>query len=205
MSKELKRKLALIFIPPVASVIIRVLYHLNKKSFYIEKEDSNKPLVFAVWHGDLLMLPYLYFQYRKKPFAKVIISDHFDGQIISKTIKYFKLQTIQGSTRKGGAKALIEAIKAVKNGYDIGITPDGPKGPRHKANDGAAVIAQKADTKIVAVRIEPTKYWQFDSWDKFKVPKPFGEIKYYAKIIDVKNLELGKANALLEKSLGNGQ
>ena len=203
MSKKILRAFALALFPPLASIIIRILYISNKKSFFIEKPSTKDPLIFAVWHGDLLMLPYLYKQYRKKPFAKVIISDHFDGKIISKTIKYFDLKTIKGSTRKGGVKALLDGIKALKEGYDIGITPDGPKGPRHTVHDGVIVMSKKSQTNIVAVKIKPTKYWEFNSWDKFKIPKPFGEIKYYAKILNIKKLDIDEAKEVLKQSLGN--
>jgi len=96
---------------------------------------------------------------------------------------------------------LIQAIKTIKEGYDIGITPDGPKGPRHSVSDGVIVMAQKTNTKIVLVEIKPKKYWQFNSWDKFKVPKPFGVINYYAKKLDIKDMELQEAKEIVKKEL----
>ena len=150
------------------------------------------------------MLPYLYAQYRKTPHAKVLISSHFDGMLISKTIKYFGLETIAGSTNRNAAKVLIQGIKSLRDGYDIGITPDGPKGPRHQVADGIIVMAQKTNTKIVLIRVLPTKYWQLKSWDKFIIPKPFGTLKYYATSpIDVSGLELEEARSLIKERLDN--
>lgn len=200
LKKKFFRALALFFIPPLGAFLIWLLYRLNKKEFYID-EFTKEPTIFAIWHGDLLMLPYLYFQYRKIPHAKVLISDHFDGLLISKTIRYFGLDTIAGSTNRNAVKALLQGIKALKDGYDIGITPDGPKGPRHETNDGIVVMAQKASAPVVLVRIKPTKYWQFNSWDKFKVPKPFGMIQYYAKKIDLTGLELEEAKRKVTQGL----
>jgi len=201
MVKKISRSLALFFLPFLGSLIIRFLYFTNKKEFYIDRDVSDAPTIFATWHGDLLMLPYLYYQYRKKPHAKVLISDHFDGLLISKTIRYFGLGTIAGSTNRNAVKALIQGIKTLKAGYDIGITPDGPKGPRHYVSDGVIVMAQKAKADVMMVEIKPTKYWQFNSWDKFKVPKPFGTIRYYATKISLNDVDLEEARDLLTKGL----
>ncbi len=201
MMKKITRAIALLLVPPIGALMIRFLYYTNKKEFHIDRSVTDKPTIFATWHGDLLMLSYLYYQYRKKSHAKVLISDHFDGLLISKTIKYFGLGTIAGSTNRNAVKALIQGIKALKEGYDIGITPDGPKGPRHSVSDGVIVMAQKAKVDVVLVEIKPTKYWQFNSWDHFKVPKPFGVIKYYAKKVDIRTMELEEARKLITKGL----
>lgn len=201
LKKKIARALALFFLPPIGAFLIWLLYRLNKKEFYIDPSVSDKPTIFAVWHGDLLMLSYLYFQYRKKPHAKVLISDHFDGLIISKTIRYFGFETIAGSTNRKAVKVLLQGIKALKEGYDIGITPDGPKGPRHTVSDGVIVMAQKTGADIVLVEIKPTKYWQFGSWDRFKVPKPFGVLKYYAKRVNISDMKLEEARELIAKGL----
>jgi len=194
--------MALVIVPFLGALFIRLLYATNKKELEPAVIAGEKPLIFACWHGELLMLPYLYQRYRKTPHAKVLISSHFDGLLISKTIEYFGLKTIAGSTNRNAAKVLIQGIRALKDGYDIGITPDGPKGPRHQVADGIIVMAQKTDTKIVLIRMLPTKYWQFKSWDKFTVPKPFGTLKYYATPpIDVSGLELEEARTLLQERL----
>jgi len=204
LAKKLFRAIALIVVPFLASLLIRLLYLTNKKEFHSPDTISDEPTIFACWHGELLLLPYLYKRYRKIPRAKVLISSHFDGMLISKTVEYFGLDTIAGSTNRNAAKVLIQGIRALKDGYDIGITPDGPKGPRHEVADGIIVMAQKTGTKIVLIRMLPTKYWQFNSWDKFTVPKPFGTLKYYATLpIDVTGIELEEARTLLQEGLQN--
>lgn len=202
MAKKLFRAIALMIVPFLGALFIRLIYATNKKELEPEAVIDEKPLIFACWHGELLMLPYLYRRYRKIPHAKVMISSHFDGLLISKTVEYFGLETIAGSTNRNAAKVLIQGIRALKDGYDIGITPDGPKGPRHEVADGIIIMAQKTGTKIVLIRMLATKYWQFNSWDKFTVPKPFGTLKYYATLpIDVSGLELEDARALIKEGL----
>ncbi|MFT7861025.1 MAG: lysophospholipid acyltransferase family protein [Sulfurimonas sp.] len=202
MRKKILRSLALLFVPLLGSLLIRFLYYTNKKVFHSPESITDEPVIFACWHGELLMLPYLYSHYRKTPHAKVLISPHFDGELISKTIRYFGLGTLAGSSDKNPAKVLIQAIKTLREGYDIGITPDGPKGPRHEVADGLIVMAQKAKAKIVLVEIKPTKYWQFNSWDRFTVPQPFGTIHYYStKELDISGMELEAARAYLKEGL----
>ena len=202
MGKKISRRLALLFVPFLGSLLIRFLYFANRKKFYVPKEITSQPVIFACWHGELLMLPYLYKYYRKKPHAKVLISPHFDGKLISETIKYFGLGTLAGSSDKNPARVLIQAIKSIKEGYDIGITPDGPKGPRHEVADGLIVMAQKTGAKILLIKTKPTKYWQLNSWDKFIIPKPFGIINYYASDeLDIRGMEMEDARRLIKEEL----
>jgi len=202
--KKLFRYLALLIVPLLASLFIRFLHITNKKEFYAPPNLGDEPTIFACWHGELLMLPYMYFHYRKVPHAKVLISPHFDGLLISKTIKYLGLETIAGSTNRNAARVLIQAMKSIKEGYDIGITPDGPKGPRHEMADGIIVMSQKTKAKIVLIRVTSTKFWQFNSWDKFVVPKPFGIMRFYAtEPLDISEMKLEEARAYLKKRLDN--
>lgn len=202
MRKAFLRKLALWLIPPLGTVLIRFIYLTNRKRFHLPATVPSEPVIFAFWHGDLLMQPYLYYQFRQIPKANVLISDHFDGQIIARIMRYFKLGTIHGSTTRGGAKVLIQGLKSLSEGYDIGITPDGPKGPRHEMSDGVVIMAQKRNTKVIVYSCVPSKFWQLSSWDRFTVPKPFGVLDFYAsEPIDVSDLEMEEAKALIKQKL----
>jgi len=200
--KKLSRALALRLVPFIGSMLIRVIYFTNKKKFIAPDTLSDEPFIMACWHGELLMIPYAYSRYKKIPNVKLLISDHFDGSLIAKTLANFGFGTIRGSSTRNAARALLSAIKELKSGSDLGITPDGPKGPRHEVADGIVVMAQKANVKIVLVEIKPSSFWQLNSWDKFIIPKPFGVIHYYiSDMIDVKNMNLIDAKQLIKKGL----
>ncbi len=202
MKKRILRALSLAVVPFLGMLLMRFLYLTNRKVFHLPQNIPNEPVVFAFWHGDLLMQPYLYYQFRKIPKANVLISDHFDGALISKTMRYFKLGTIAGSTNRNAAKVLIQAIRTLKDGYDIGITPDGPKGPRYSVGDGIVVMAQKTGAKVIVYNCKPTNYWQLGSWDKFVIPKPFGTLEFFAsEPIDLTGLELESAKKLIQERL----
>lgn len=202
LSKQTRRSLALKIIPRIGSFFIRILYLTNKKKYHVPKDLGDKPIIMACWHGELLMIPYAYTYFRKTPHVKLLISEHFDGNLIAKTLSFFGFETIRGSSTRGGAKALIQSIKELKNGYDLGITPDGPKGPRHEVADGIVVMAQKAKVDIVLVEIKPSSSWQVNSWDKFVIPKPFGTINYYiSEPINIVGMEFEEARVLIKQGL----
>jgi len=202
LRKKILNTLALWLIPPIGALLIRLIYFTNKKYFHLPQAIPTEPVVFAFWHGDLLLQPYLYYRFRAVPKANVLISEHFDGQIIAAVMRYFKLGTIHGSTRRGGAKVLIQALKSLAEGYDIGITPDGPKGPRHEMSDGVVIMAQKRHAKVIVYSCVPSSYWQLPSWDRFTVPKPFGRLDFYAsEPIDLEGMEMEEAKALVKARL----
>ncbi len=188
--------------PFIGSMLIRFIYLTNKKEFIAPEKLSDEPFIMACWHGELLMIPYAYNRYKKIPNVKLLISDHFDGSLIAKTLSNFGFGTIRGSSTRNAARALLSAIKELKSGSDLGITPDGPKGPRHEVADGIVVMAQKAKVKIVLVEIKPRDYWQLSSWDKFIIPKPFGLIRYYiSDMIDVEGIDLQDAKEMIKEGL----
>jgi len=200
--KKVSRFLALLLVPLIGSLLIRLLALSNKKVFHAPENLGDEPFIMACWHGELLMIPYAYTKYKKNPKVKLLISEHFDGNLIAKTLNFFGFDTIRGSSTRGGAKALISAIRTLKSGYDLGITPDGPKGPRHNVSDGIVVMAQKAKVKITLVEIKPDSFWQLGSWDKFVIPKPFGTIHYYiSEMIDISQLEFEEARSLIKEGL----
>jgi len=202
LRKKILRTLALWLVPPIGALLIRLIYLTNRKRYHLPDTIPQEPVVFAFWHGDLLMQPYLYYRFRAHPKANVLISEHFDGQIIARVMRYFKLGTIHGSTTKGGAKVLIKGLKSLSEGYDIGITPDGPKGPRHEMSDGVVIMAQKRHAKVIVYSCVPSSYWQLPSWDRFTVPKPFGTLDFYAsEPIDLDGLGMDESKALIKARL----
>ncbi len=189
-------------LPYIIYLLVRLIYATNKKVYHYSPIDSNEPLIISFWHGDLMSQLFNYQNYRKNGKAKVIISQNKDGKIATNFALLFNLGVIRGSSSRGGTKVLINAIKELKNGIDIAITPDGPRGPRFSIANGVVTIAQKSGAKIVCFNSIASKYWQFNSWDKFVLPKPFGKIDFYAsKPIDIQNLSLEEAKKILKDEM----
>ena len=106
-----KKKVALALLPLIGYLLIRLLYLTCKKKFDITKDVPNEPFIVALWHGELLMQPFLYKKLRKKGKLAIIISEHRDGEIIAKIMSYFGFDSIRGSSTRGGIKALKESFK----------------------------------------------------------------------------------------------
>lgn len=178
MKKRLLRRLALALVPPLGALLMRIIFFTCKKIYNIPDNLPKEPFIVAFWHGELLMEPFLYQKIRGDHPIAVMISEHFDGELIARTIGYFGFEAIRGSSKKGGAKVLIQALKRLKAGSDVAITPDGPRGPRHSVAPGIAILSQKSDAYIVPFSYSASKYWQLRSWDRFIIPKPFSTLHF---------------------------
>lgn len=165
-------------LPFLISFVQKIIYLTCRKK-YIMPSQMPYPAIWVVWHSHLLMSPYIYLKIKSsKRKMNVIVSRHTHGDIAISAAKSFGMDYIRGSTRKGAIKALIQAMRALKNGEDVALTPDGPKGPLHSVSDGAVILSSKCNVAIVALGWSATSFWQLNSWDKAKIPKPFSTITF---------------------------
>ena len=175
--KILRTKLAYSFICWIASKYIKFV-SLTLKWKYLNKKHAatlwknNENFILCFWHGRLLMMP---LSWKKEKKINMLISEHPDGQLISKTVKYFGINTIHGSTSKGGTKAIRNIIESLKSGQSVGITPDGPRGPKMKINSSIIKIASLTGFKILPLSCSVKNKFFLKSWDKFLVALPFGK------------------------------
>ncbi len=200
--KMLKIYILTNILPFFLQLFVRFVYLTSKKKFHHCKDEKREPLLVAMWHGDLLMQALNYRKFRKNGNIKVIVSQHKDGVIIRKVCKYLGVLDIQGSSSKGGIRALLNAIKEIKNGVDVAITPDGPRGPKYSVAKGIIAIAHKTNTRIIALNCIPKRYWKLKSWDQFVIPKPFGTIDFYiSEPFCIANLNLADSKELIKNKL----
>lgn len=199
MARLFKGKLANKIIENLLVFLIKLIYLTCKKEF-IGNQPKSKPVVALFWHEKLVFMPFIFdscWQGRK---ANVMISDHKDGQMISDIIKHFGIGSIRGSSSKGALKVFLSAIKSINNGVDVVITPDGPRGPRHSISDGSVTIAQKTGVNVVVLSYKASKFWQFNSWDKMILPKPFSKLTYYiSSEFSLEGLNIQEAKNLIVK------
>ncbi len=108
--------------------------------------------------------------------TRVLVSQHGDGEYITRIIHRLGMSTIRGSTTRGGARALLEVVRALRDGHDVGITPDGPRGPRLRVQPGCVLAAMKSAAPIVPIAFECRRARRLRSWDRFVVPWPFTRV-----------------------------
>lgn len=142
-----------------------------------------EPVIIAFWHNRLLMMPYCWSS--RTPFH-MLISGHADGRLIAKSVKWFGISTITGSSSQGGAGATRALVKLLKTGGSVGITPDGPRGPRMRAGDGPLALAKLSGVKIVPAAVSVSHRKVLSSWDRLIIPLPFSRgVRIWGTPIDV--------------------
>ena len=180
MKRLLKHPLTQAIVAWLLSLTIRFVYVSSRKKYHYAPDAlpylrGEHNAIFAFWHGRMMMCPTIEPPGRK---MHVMISAHRDGLLISKVIGHFGEATIQGSSSKGGREAVMVALRLLKKGDNISITPDGPRGPAQVAQEGVAVIARLAGLPVIPVTFSATRKKHLRSWDRFLLALPFGRIHF---------------------------
>lgn len=143
--------------------------------------DDRTPCIYAFWHGQQLILPAAYVEFKKQRSDKGIFtlsSAHADGRIIAHALKYFGINSIVGSSSRRGGQALLELIRKSQEGYDLSFTPDGPTGPPFKAKIGIIEAARLSGAPIIPIACGANKVWKVNSWDSMIIPKPGAKLYF---------------------------
>jgi lysophospholipid acyltransferase (LPLAT)-like uncharacterized protein len=184
---RLKDRLLILFAPPLASFIIRLL-HLSIRPKIIGREHlegcwgrGENPIL-SFWHDQLLLMVLGY----PGKSIRILISASKDGELIARVMKSFGFEAIRGSSTRGGRKAFKELVATAKEPIDLAITPDGPQGPRHHLKDGVVALARVSKRPVLPLTFVCSRGHRFASWDRFLMPFPFargiylyGEPVYY--------------------------
>jgi lysophospholipid acyltransferase (LPLAT)-like uncharacterized protein len=136
---------------------------------------TGKPIIGCFWHGRMLMIPKLW---NAAAPMYLLISEHQDGRLISRTIAHFGVGTITGSSSRGGMQALRAMVRALGDGECVAVTPDGPRGPRMRAALGIAMAAKLSGMPIVPASFSTTRAVTLSSWDRFLLALPFGRLAF---------------------------
>lgn len=139
------------------------------ENFKSEKQN----FVLAFWHGTMLLPWYLH----GSPSFAALTSKSKDGDLLAKILRKWNYEVVRGSSSVGGDVALGIMIDYTKNDFSIAITPDGPRGPRHKFKAGAVITAKKANVPIVLAGVGYKKRKVLKNWDKFEIPFFFSSVK----------------------------
>lgn len=130
-------------------------------------------IVFVLWHGQLLPLLYCH----RNENVAMLVSEHADGEAIARVAERFGYRCVRGSTSRGAARALLELTRALEEGHDLAITPDGPRGPAKTFAAGAAIVAQRTHAPVIGAAASATSAWRLNSWDRFIIPRPFARVR----------------------------
>lgn len=171
------------------------LWYLKNEKEVLSKLKKKKKIIVIFWHNRLLMASFCW-NYDNN--FKMLISGHRDGQLISNAVSHLGIETIRGSSNKNKMSSVKEILKNLKSSNVVGITPDGPRGPREKIKDGIISLIRKTDATVIPLSYSAKFKIKINSWDKFIFVTPFNKfvavwgnaLKYNVKKNPEENLKI---------------
>jgi lysophospholipid acyltransferase (LPLAT)-like uncharacterized protein len=159
------------------ATVIRLLgatwrIRVEEEEFFERARTLSPRVVFAVWHGR--MLPYAFTHRNRR--VHVLASEHRDGEMLGQTIRRLGFGHVRGSSTRGGARAILALTETVRAGLDVGLTVDGPRGPRGVVKPGVVEVARQTGAAIVPITSASDRHRVFKSWDAFELPLPFARV-----------------------------
>lgn len=135
------------------------------------------PVIWIFWHNRVAGMPLIYRRWFRHRKALVLTSASGDGEILARTMAWFKLGAVRGSSSRRGARALKELVLTIRAGTDVIITPDGPRGPRYHLQAGLVQLAALTGASVVPIVVEYSRYKVFKTWDAFRLPLPCSVVR----------------------------
>jgi lysophospholipid acyltransferase (LPLAT)-like uncharacterized protein len=158
------------------TVAATLRYRWNDHSGFFDQPPAGQA-IYCVWHNRLALCLQVYFGYVKKrnqtPGLAAMVSASRDGALLAEILERFGVQPVRGSSSRRGPQALLELTSWAARGYDLAITPDGPRGPCYVAQEGIMSLAQLTGLPIVPVSYHLGWKIRPQSWDRFQIPLPF--------------------------------
>jgi lysophospholipid acyltransferase (LPLAT)-like uncharacterized protein len=172
-----RTKLLIWLVAIVIKAFLRTLrFRVVDEAGFFQSNDP-RPVVALMWHNRILGMAAAFMRYYpKRKGAYILNSASRDGAYASELVRHLGVGSIRGSSSRRGAIALMDLVKKVKEGYDLCITPDGPRGPRYKLSPGVVLLSQHCRIPLLPLLFEFSSCWRLKSWDGFAIPKPFSRI-----------------------------
>ncbi len=160
----------------IRGLAMTIRFQVNEDSIFSSTAPSEK-IIFAIWHNRLVLSLIIYHRYvvcrdRKRKLAAVASASR-DGGLVASIIERFGVTPVRGSSSRRAAQALREMVVLAEQGYDLAITPDGPRGPRYTLPEGVISTAQLTGLMIVPVAYHLNWKICLKTWDRFQIPLPF--------------------------------
>jgi hypothetical protein len=164
-------------------------YRINDPHGFTARKNGEQA-IYCIWHNRLALSMKLYFTFGRRFHQSAglagLVSASRDGAFLAAMLERFGVLPVRGSSSRRGPQALLELTTWAERGYDLAITPDGPRGPRYVVQEGAMSLAQVTGLTVVPVSYHLSRKIQLKSWDRFQIPLPFARCEVIAgKVIRV--------------------
>ncbi|MCU0792338.1 MAG: lysophospholipid acyltransferase family protein [Opitutaceae bacterium] len=160
-----------------------------------------RPTLFVLWHDRLFIAGHLSRLYRDSRPLHALISASKDGAWLTEFFSSIGLAAVRGSSSRGGKEAATALIRVLREGHDVGITPDGPRGPAHRVKPGALVVARRTGARVVVLGVHYERSWRLRSWDRLHIPHPFSRVHLVLTELAPETLHAPDALQRLEATL----
>jgi lysophospholipid acyltransferase (LPLAT)-like uncharacterized protein len=155
----------------------------------------DEPLAIILWHNRLFLASEIYRRFRGGRKIYALVSASHDGAWLTAFFAYAGLRAVRGSSSRMGREAATALIDTLRAGYDVGITPDGPRGPCYDFKPGCVIVARRTQAPILLLGVDFKSAWRLRSWDRFYLPKPFSRVRFRCEVIN--NDQLADRDAAL--------
>ncbi len=157
-------------------VSVTLRYRVKDPHGFMTRQDLRQ-VIYCTWHNRLALSMKLHSILRRRHHQAAglagLVSASKDGAFLAAILGRFGVQSVRGSSSRRGPQALLELATLSDRGYDIAITPDGPRGPRYIVQDGVMALAQVTGLPAVPVSCHLNWKIRLKSWDRFQIPLPF--------------------------------
>ncbi len=155
------------------------------------------PVAMILWHNRLFLATEIYRRYRQgRPLYALISASHDGAWLVAFFEMVGGMRAARGSSSRLGREAVNALLDVQRAGHDIGITPDGPRGPCYDVKPGAVIVPRRTGAPLLLVGGEFTRAWRLNSWDRFFLPLPFSRVKMRCTVIE--NSQLADRDAAVQ-------
>lgn len=163
--------------------------------------DDQRATLFAVWHNRLFVAAAISRLLRPDRPLHNLISASKDGAWLTAFFETMGLRAVRGSSSRGGREAAAALVEVLRAGNDVGITPDGPRGPLYGFKPGALIVARRSRSRLLLIGVHYSSAWSLRSWDRFLIPHPFSRVRITANTVSADTLDGDDALPRLEADL----
>jgi lysophospholipid acyltransferase (LPLAT)-like uncharacterized protein len=137
----------------------------------------------VLWHNRLFLVPEIVRRFRSERSAYALVSASKDGAWLAAFFSLVGLRAVRGSSSRLGREAATALVEVLRAGHDVGITPDGPRGPCYEVKAGTIIVARRTQATLLLVGGEFESAWRLKSWDRFYLPRPFSRVRMRCEVI----------------------
>lgn len=156
--------------------------------------DIPQAVIFVLWHNRLFTAAEMFRRHHRKRDVYGLVSASRDGAWLEAFFSIVGIKSVRGSSHKRGREAALGLVEVIRAGYDVGITPDGPRGPMYQFKPGGLVIARRTGSALVMLGSAYEATWQVPSWDKFYLPHPFSRIRVAYDVVTSAEIDAGSVS-----------